>query len=224
MEFTVHGEGKTGEYSPNVHQEVGPRRQGYMIRISLQPVDSAAAVAGQTHQRPYWQEYLWQGHDDEQQQVHFVFKFGGGIDNDFKDRIIKTVTNIALGHAPALAPLSAVEIAALFERFDRREKSEKDTLHRALISCQSLYAAKALGETGDKTSLPYLIDALSDESFVIGATWAEPGMETTRYWANESLKKLTNRDFGYKWDDLFAERHEAVKKWAAWYRQELREK
>lgn len=225
IEFTIHSESKTGEYLPKVHQEVGPRRQGFVIQISLQPVNSAAAVAGQIHRRPYWQEYLWHGHGDERQQVHFLFKFGAGIDSDFKDRVIKTVTNISLGHAPALAPLSGDEASALFERFDRREKVEKDTLHRALVSCQStlrVYAAKALGENGDITSLPYLIDALSDETLMIGALVAEPGMATVRYWADVSLKKLTGKDFGYKWDDLFAKRHEAVKKWASWYRQEHR--
>ena len=36
--------------------------------------------------------------------------------------------------------------------------------------------------------------------------YTEPGMNTTRWWANESLKKLTRYDAGYRWDAPLPER------------------
>lgn len=117
-------------------------------------------------------------------------------------------------------PLSSEEIDRVFESVNQGKKVDRDTLHRALISDQKSLradAARLLGEVGDATSVPHLIDALSDQSHHVGADYSNPGMATTRYWANASLKKLTKQDFGFVWDAPEVERQAAIKRWQVWY-------
>ena len=93
-------------------------------------------------------------------------------------------------------------------------------MHQALNGPQTTlraYAARALGKQGNETSIPYLIDALSDDSFHVGANYIDPGMATTRYWANESLKKLTEEDFGFIWNEPREKRIQAIVRWQNWY-------
>jgi len=51
----------------------------------------------------------------------------------------------------------------------------------------------------------------------VGANYPEAGMATTRYWANESLKKLTEQDFGFIWNDPKEKRNQAIQQWINWY-------
>ncbi len=109
----------------------------------------------------------------------------------------------------------------LFEKIGNGEKVSSELLQQALKSGQltlRAYAARVLGEQGDETSIPFLIDTLTDQSFHVGASYLEPGMATTRYWANESLKKLSGEDFGFVWDAPQAERDQAIDRWRRWYR------
>ena len=122
--------------------------------------------------------------------------------------------------APIVEPLPEADVGALFHKIDNSEPIELSTLYRALRGPQTTlraYAAIELGKYGDETSIPYLIDALSDESIHEGAHYIKPGMNTTRYWANESLKTLTKRDFGFVWDDPLDKRNEAILQWRNWY-------
>lgn len=122
--------------------------------------------------------------------------------------------------APAIIPLPDEQIDPLFKKIERKEKIPVQILYQALKSSQltlRAYAARELGEQGDETSIPYLIDALSDESMHEGAKYLKAGMNTTRYWANESLKKLTGKDFGFIWDDPKEKRIEAIARWHEWY-------
>ncbi len=134
------------------------------------------------------------------------------------------IASIALAEmtpiAPPIDPLPPELESVLFERIDKNEKIELNMLHQALNGHQTTlraYAARTLGEQGNDTSIPYLIDALSDESMHVGATYPKSGMETTRYWANESLKKLTREDFGFVWNDSKDKRIETILKWREWY-------
>jgi hypothetical protein len=138
--------------------------------------------------------------------------------------LILLVSNIALAEmdmtplAPTIGPLPQELIPVLFEKIEKNEKIEINLLHQALNGPQTALradAARILGEQGNETSIPYLIDALSDESMHVGAKYPEAGMVTTRYWANESLKKLTKEDFGFIWND--PERIHAIIKWRKWY-------
>ena len=107
----------------------------------------------------------------------------------------------------------------LFERLHDGETVEQKWLYAALTAQQTTlraYAATALGKAGDKRAVPYLIQALSDQSMHDGANYVEPGMATTRYRANQSLKALTGMDFGFIWNAPEADRERAVQKWIAW--------
>lgn len=121
---------------------------------------------------------------------------------------------------PPIEPLPHELVSVLFEKINKNKKIEINLLHQALNGPQTALradAARILGDEGNETSIPYLIDALSDNSVHVGADYIEPGMATTRYWANESLKKLTGEDFGFIWNDSEDKRVEAIKRWREWY-------
>ena len=122
--------------------------------------------------------------------------------------------------APIIEPLPGADVDSLFEKIRNSEPIDLATLYRALQGPQytlRAYAAIELGKYGDETSIPYLIDALSDESLHEGAEYPKAGMNTTRYWANESLKTLTKQDYGFVWDDPIDKRNEAIIRWRDWY-------
>lgn len=122
--------------------------------------------------------------------------------------------------AAKVDPLPDAHVGILFEKIGKGERIPLPILYQALIGPQltlRAYAARELGKYGDGTSVPYLIDALSDESMHVGAGYIKPGMNTTRYWANESLKTLTGEDFGFVWDDFIPKRNEAISQWRDWY-------
>ena len=127
-----------------------------------------------------------------------------------------------LGESIALPviPLSQEEIGFWVNHINDLKRADVHTLHRALVCDQTYLRAKAaeqLGETGDATSISHLIEALSDESIHDGVEYLAAGMETTRYWANESLKKLTKLDFGFRWNAAKVEREASVKRWKKWF-------
>lgn len=127
--------------------------------------------------------------------------------------------------APKATPLPEAEVGILFGKIDKGEKIDLAKLYQALNGPQTTlraYAAHELGKYGDKTSVPYLIDALSDESIHEGARYTQPGMETTRYWANDSLKKLTGKEFGFIWNDPVEKRTQAITKWREWFQKETK--
>ncbi|MFH1693898.1 MAG: HEAT repeat domain-containing protein [Bacillota bacterium] len=122
--------------------------------------------------------------------------------------------------APSIEPLPYEMVDVLFDKIERKEKNDLQLLHQALQGPQytlRALAATELGNQGNETSIPFLIDALSDDSMHVGATYIEPGMATTRYRANESLKKLTGEDFGFIWNDPKDKRKEAIEGWHKWY-------
>lgn len=119
-----------------------------------------------------------------------------------------------------IEPLEEAKFRWLWEKIARREQVAADVLHRALRAGQFALradAARMLGEWGDADSVPHLIQALTDESSYVGGFARDPGMSTVRYWANDSLVKLTGRDFGFVWDDPLDKRNAAVLRWTTWY-------
>jgi hypothetical protein len=122
--------------------------------------------------------------------------------------------------APKAAPLPDDEVGVLFNKISKTEKIELVKLYQALNGPQTTLradAASKLGKCGDRSSVPYLIDALSDESMHVGARYLEAGLATTRYRANDSLKKLTGKDFGFVWNDPLEKRNQAITKWREWF-------
>jgi hypothetical protein len=125
--------------------------------------------------------------------------------------------------APKTEPLDDALVAKLFERIHRQERVEFDLLCQALVGHQTTLralAATLLGESGDTRAIPFLIDALSDQSMHAGALYADAGDATTRHRANKSLKKLTKQDFGFVWNDPKENRQTAIRKWVNWYRKD----
>ena len=105
------------------------------------------------------------------------------------------------------------------DRIRKNEDIDLKRLCQALIGPQTALragAASYLGWHGSNASIPYLIDALADESYHV-KKYLEAGMHTTRYRANESLKKLTGKDFGFIWNDPKEKRDKAIKKWQNWW-------
>lgn len=123
--------------------------------------------------------------------------------------------------APKIEPLKEELVPVLFERINKQERIEFLLLCQALVGPQTTlraYAATLLGESGDKRAIPFLIDALSDESVHVGADYFDPGDATTRHRANKALIKLTTQDFGFVWSDPKEKRQIAIQKWIEWYR------
>jgi hypothetical protein len=123
--------------------------------------------------------------------------------------------------APKTDPLDQKLVGILFERIERHEKIEFELLCQALSGPQTTlraHAATLLGKSGDKRAIPFLIDALSDESTHVGASYADPGDATTRHRANKALKKLTGQDFGFVWNDPKETRQASIDKWIERYR------
>jgi hypothetical protein len=92
MIYTVHSQQKNGEYSHKTRKEEGPRKNGFIIQISVLPIIPICAVGNQTLQRPYWKEYFWHGHRNTEKYIHFIFKFGKGVSEEFRKGIINIVT------------------------------------------------------------------------------------------------------------------------------------
>jgi hypothetical protein len=126
--------------------------------------------------------------------------------------------------APRTEPLKEELVGVLFQRIDKKEKIEFELLCRALVGPQvtlRAYAATLLGDSGDKRAIPFLIDALSDESVHKGANYVDGGDATTRHRANKALKKLTGQDFGFVWSEPQEKRQQAILKWIEWYRKNV---
>ena len=108
---------------------------------------------------------------------------------------ITTCTYGAERIAPIILPLPDEELKPFFE--SKIENNSITLLHRALICNQTFaraIAAERLGLKAKAESIPYLIDALSDNTMYVGggkACFGKPGENTTRYWANVALKKIT---------------------------------
>lgn len=135
-----------------------------------------------------------------------------------------TLATVAEQLAPKIEPLKRELVGVLFQRIDRHEKIQFDILCQALIGPQTTlraYAARLLGESGDKRAIPFLIDALSDESVHVGADYLDPGDATTRHRANKALWKLTGQDFGFAWSDPKEQRQAAIQRWIAWHRRNV---
>lgn len=122
--------------------------------------------------------------------------------------------------ARQVAPLKQELVPVLSDRIRKGDPVEFELLCQALIGSQLTLradAATALGDSQNPRAIPFLIDALSDESLHVGADYSDPGDNTTRHRSNKALKKLTGHDFGFVWNDPPAKRVSAIAKWTRWY-------
>ncbi len=122
--------------------------------------------------------------------------------------------------APRLAPLPDDKVAGLLKTV-RNDTflTDSSVVHQALLSGHltlRAYAATYLGKHGTAQSVPYLIDALSDESAHVGGNYSDGGMATTRHRAKQALAQLTGEDFRFQWASPLEDRNLAVAKWKDW--------
>ena len=96
MMLTVHGRSKTGEISPQTHQQEGPNFKGFLLRVSVRDGKYAgAAVVPQTLQGPYFPTYIDASPVEKQDKHYFVsFAYGSRLDSDLKKAIFEAIPRI----------------------------------------------------------------------------------------------------------------------------------
>ena len=75
------------------------------------------------------------------------------------------------------------------------------------------YSAQWFIEHGTIEDVPFLIDALSDDSMHVGANYPLAGMATTRYWANIALIVICKTSYDYQWDAPKEKRDYSISLW-----------
>ena len=107
-------------------------------------------------------------------------------------------------------------------------RTHAPTIRRGLVGSQLTYRAHSAQwfiEHGTVEDVPYLIDALSDESMHVGANYPVAGMATTRYWVNVALIVICKTSYDYRWDDSAEKREYAISLWQQhWERIRTKEK
>jgi hypothetical protein len=138
--------------------------------------------------------------------------------------LLACVSVYAVANAEQLAPqrtkLSQDEIGKWVAKVNPGVPVDKSIIRRGLNSDHwTLRAdcARYLASHGELSDVPYLIDALADESQHAGADYPYAGMATTRYWANVALVCITKLDLGYRWDDPVAKRDQAIERWGNYW-------
>ena len=59
QKFMVHNSDRTGIYSQELHEEFGPNRGGFLLRVTLRASKyKGPLVIPQTRREPYWKTYL----------------------------------------------------------------------------------------------------------------------------------------------------------------------
>jgi hypothetical protein len=117
-----------------------------------------------------------------------------------------------------------IETEKLFDMFAKQKKTDPYEAIAALKVGQltlRAYAARYMGGSGDKNFIPYLIEALSDDSIHVGAKYQDAGMASTRYNAYLSLKKLSGKAFPYSWKADHKTRVAQQKVWEEWFFSQL---
>lgn len=117
--------------------------------------------------------------------------------------------------APQVEPIGSEKLlTALHAKEDFRSHAE--TIRRGLVGTQMTYKAESAQwfiKHGTIEDVPYLIDALSDESMHVGANYPLAGMSTTRYWANVALIVICKVSYDYQWDSSEEKREYSISLW-----------
>lgn len=95
-------------------------------------------------------------------------------------------------------------------------RSHAQVIRRGLVGSQMTYRARSAQwfiEHGTIEDVPYLIDALSDDSMHVGANYPLAGMATTRYWANVALIVICKTSYDYQWDASNEKRDYSISLW-----------
>jgi hypothetical protein len=122
----------------------------------------------------------------------------------------------ASGIAPTLKKAPEDEVREALASIESRRSEDLTIIRRGLISDQTYdraQCAQCLAKHGSIEDVPYLIDALSDESSHEGAKYPVAGMATTRYWANVALIVICKTSYDYRWDASAENREFAISLW-----------
>lgn len=95
-------------------------------------------------------------------------------------------------------------------------RTSAPTVRRGLVGNQMTYRARSAQwfiEHGTLEDVPFLIDALSDQSHHEGANYPLAGMATTRYWANVALIVICKTSYDYQWDAPAEKREYSISQW-----------
>ena len=95
-------------------------------------------------------------------------------------------------------------------------RSHAPVIRRGLVGSQityRAYSAQWFIEHGFIEDVPFLIDALSDDSMHVGANYPLAGMATTRYWANIALIVICKTSYDYQWDATKEKREYSISLW-----------
>ena len=227
-----------GEAITDEHGNFGVKVQNYMQRslvlvagsvyyaVKIDKSDGLGHTPSQDHIRYVeWEDgstrvkanhiYNWRT-----QNVITIPLSGDPLPEKPADRLIlKTVYVSRL--APYMSGLETKKIDALFKPLKTLTYSYglENDVHRAMTGGHltlRAYAATYLGKYGTVESVPFLIDALSDESAHVGASYKDSGMATTRHRAHLALKNLVGEDFGFVWNAPIEERETAINEWREW--------
>jgi len=118
--------------------------------------------------------------------------------------------------APKLEKALTEEIRKALSLTEHRQEKNISLIRRGLISNQTTDRARCaqyLAKFGSIKDVPYLIDALSDESHHVGANYLVAGMATTRYWANVALISICKTSYDYRWDASKEDRAYSISLW-----------
>ncbi len=118
--------------------------------------------------------------------------------------------------APKLEAAPTEAVSKELATFENGGKGDLAVIRRGLISDQTYdraRCAQCLIRHGGVEDIPYLIDALSDESSHDGATYPVAGMAMTRYWANVALIVICKTSYDYQWDAPVEKREYAISLW-----------
>ena len=89
QKFLVHGRSKSGEWSTNTTEQVGPSATGFVLQIHRQPKGEVnQAVTPQTIQQPYWRTDL----DvtpvaGTTNQIYWALSYGGRTDGKLREQL-----------------------------------------------------------------------------------------------------------------------------------------
>ena len=132
--------------------------------------------------------------------------------------IFPLMCSLGLATDPIAPQVESIDSKGLRPALKAKEnfRSHAPTIRRGLIGSQISYRAEsaqwfiAHGTTED---VPYLIDALSDESTHLGASYPLAGMAATRYWANVALIVICKTSYDFQWDAPKKKREHSISQW-----------
>jgi hypothetical protein len=96
QKFLVHGQCKTGEWSTNLVEEIGPSFTGFVLRVHVQRLGEVNQAVTQTLHEPYWQTFL-----DvtpiavTTNQVYWALSFAGRTDEKLLANIKQALGSLA---------------------------------------------------------------------------------------------------------------------------------